>query len=209
MVKFTKIANADDGNFAEAIAIYSAAFPPNERHPVEVIRERVRQGSCRLHVGYVKSEIVFFALVWPLANTDFVLLDYMATKEAYQNRGIGSSFMKTMRETLVRNKKRFIIEVEDLNYGANKEQRQRRLAFYKRAGAKEMKDVGYILPSLDGTEPTKMNLLVFPAQPNESMTGPPVKNLLIQIYRELYGRDRDDALLGSFINSIGDRIELV
>ena len=209
MVEFRQLANADDADFAEAIAIYSAEFPQNERHPVELIRERVQKGSCNLHVGYVDSEVVFFALLWPLANTDFVLLDYMATKEDHQNRGIGSSFMKAMRETLVRDNKRFIIEVEDLNDGANKTQRQRRLEFYKRAGAKEMKNVDYILPGLDGTEPTKMKLLVFPAQPHESVTGPLVKNLLVQIYRELYGRDRDDALLGSFINSIGDRVELV
>lgn len=209
MVKFTKVADTDDIKFAEAIAIYSAEFPDNERHPVELIKERVQKGSCDLHVGCVENEVVFFALLWPLANTDFVLLDYMATKEAHQNRGIGSSFMRIMGETLVRNNKRFIIEVEDLNAGANRTQRQRRHEFYKRAGAKEMKDVSYLLPGLDGTEPTQMKLLVFPAQPNESVTGPRVKDLLIQIYRELYGRDRDDALLGSFINSIGDRVELV
>lgn len=209
MLEFTEITDTEDSHFAQAMAIYVAEFPQNERHPVNLIRERVQRGSNILYVGRIKNEVVFVALLWPLDNTDFILLDYMATKETHQNRGIGSGFMKNMRDSLLPKEKRFVIEVEALKHETNKQQRQRRLSFYKRNGAKQMKDVKYVLPALDGGEPTEMILMVFPGYDGSGMTGEAVKNLLIQIYRELYNRDQDDVLLNSFLNTIGDHVELI
>lgn len=209
MLEFTEITDTEDPHFEEAMAIYVTQFPKNERHPVTLIRERVQRGSNKLYVGRITNEVVFVALLWPLDNTDFILLDYMATKETHQSRGIGSSFMKNMRNLLTEKQKRFVIEVEVLKHDTNKRERERRLSFYKRVGAQEMKDVKYILPGLDGGEPTEMILMLFPSYDGSGLTGEAVKNLLIQIYRELYNRDQDDVLLNSFLNTVGDRVELI
>ena len=66
-----------------------------------------------------------------------------------------------------------------------------------------------MLPPLDGSTPTEMILMIFPEYGDEKISGALVKNLIIQMYQELYNRHRDDALLGTFVNHIGDTIKLI
>ena len=81
--------------------------------------------------------------------------------------------------------------------------------FYKRRGAKIMEGVRYLLPPLAGGEPTEMILMLFPESKNETLSSTVVKNLITQIYRELYGRPEDDALLGTFVHDVGNPIKLI
>jgi len=208
MIHFEEIHDSANKDFGEALKIYANAFPPSERHPDEIIRKRVNQGFNKLLVGRIQDEVVFMALLWPLENTDFILLDYMATKDTHQSQGIGSAFIKQMRDVLLHNNKRFVMEVENVEHGDNPEQREKRLDFYTRNGAKALKGVRYILPPLQGSTPTEMILMVFPAHNAETIDADAVRKVIIQIYRELYGRDANDALLTSFIHSIKGPIQL-
>ena len=158
---FTEVTDVDSKDFNVAMEIYSCAFPVNEQQPLDVVKERVRRGLNQIYVGRDGHEITFMALLWPLKNTDFILLDYMATSVAYRGKNIGSYFLQSMREVLAGSNKHFIIEVEDPEYGENKEERQRRLAFYKKNGARELKDVRYVLPALQGGVSTEMKLMIF------------------------------------------------
>jgi|ERR1043165_1372523 GNAT superfamily N-acetyltransferase len=209
MRQFLEIGDPEDAKFAQAMDIYSRAFPQSERHPVEVIKERVCQGLNELFVATIENEVVFMALLWPLKDTEFILLDYMATKDTHQNQGIASAFMNEMRQVLKAKSKYFIMEVENSEYGSNKEERARRISFYKRIGAKEMRDVRYVLPGLDGGTPTEMCLMVYPDYELEVLPGSIVKDLVVRIYRELYGRGTEDPLLLTFFNSIRDQVEMV
>src|SRR5262249_52764757 len=136
-----------------ALEIYSEAFPPNERHPLSVIKERVKKGLNIAYVGRLNNKIVFMALLWPLKNTNFILLDYMATSAKQRGKNIGSHFMQEMRGTLEKEKKHFIMEIENPEFGNNKEEREKRVAFYRKNGAKELKSVRYILPALQRSKP--------------------------------------------------------
>ena len=62
---------------------------------------------------------------------------------------------------------------------------------------------------MDGTIPTEMILMVFPEFRSEEIDGAMVRTVIVQIYRELYDRQENDALLGTFVHDIGDRIKLV
>jgi len=98
---FREINSTNSREFDEAMAIYVQAFPANERHPVSTIGDRVRQGLNRLYVGSTNDEIAFLALLWPLQNTDFILLDYIATKDEHRGKGIASAFLKKLRTELL------------------------------------------------------------------------------------------------------------
>lgn len=206
---FREINKTDSSEFDEAMAIYVQAFPANERHPVSTIGDRVRQGLNRLYIGTTNDEIAFLALLWPLQKTDFILLDYIATKDQHRGKGIASAFLGKLRTELMSAKKHLILEVEDPNFGDDIQERKKRVSFYRRHGAKELEGVRYLLPPLDGSTPTEMILMLFPEYEGEHISSTTVKNVITQIYLELYGRPEDDALLGTFVHDIENHIKLI
>jgi GNAT superfamily N-acetyltransferase len=211
ILEFSQIKDVNDRDFKEAMRIYTESFPPNERQPINIIGKRLNQNLYKIFVGLLGKRAVFMALLYPLKNTDFILFDYMATDKNFRNKGIGSKFLKYLLGVLKKYTpdKYLILEVEDPKYGNNKEQRKRRVNFYKRLGAKEMKNVSYILPPLSGNIPTEMILMVFPEYKEQKVDGDMVKKLITKIYKELYNRDEDDSLLNSFIHEMNNSIELI
>jgi len=209
MMEFRNVSRAEGKEFKEAMELYLAAFPASERHPVEVIAERVNRGLSRLYVGAAAGEVVFLALLWPLKNTDFILLDYIATKDTYRGKGIASAFLEEMRAKLEGTKKYLVLEVESPGAEGGRAEREKRISFYRRHGARQLKGVRYALPPLHGDTPTEMIFMLFPGHPDGRMDGTTVKKLIVQIYQELYGRGADDPLLLSFIGDVGGEVELV
>lgn len=208
-MQFKEINTVDSKEFNEAMEIYTEAFPASERHSVSIISQRVRDGLSKLYVGSSNNEITFLALFWPLKTTNFILLDYMATKATHRGKGIASTFLKEVREILRNTHEYLIMEVENSEFGDKQKEKEKRVRFYKRHGAKELKGVRYLLPPLDGTIPTEMILMIFPEYKSEEIDGAVVKNVIVRIYRELYDRKEDDALLGTFLHDIRDRIKLI
>lgn len=208
MLDFQEINNIKDDRFDAAMEIYTESFPPNERHDLERIKERLSNGNNRLVVGLFRKSVVLMALTWFLKGTDFILFDYMAVKREFRNKGFGTYFMEHVLETLKIKNKYLVLEVEDPLYGNNRDDRYRRVKFYKRIGAKELKDVKYILPPLSGPGPTEMILMMMPKYKSGRISGKLVKNLIVRIYKELYARNEDDTLLNSFIHKIPRYIEL-
>ena len=206
---FAQVTNVESSDFDLAIDIYSSAFPINERQPVNVVKERVKQGLNHLYVGRIDRDIAFMALLWPLKETDFILLDYMATNPIYRGRNIASQFLQYMRPVLEQSKKFFILEVEDPEYGQNTDQRQKRIVFYKRNGAKELKNVRYILPPLQEPMPTEMRLMIFPDYANGKIDAGLVRRLIFQIYKELYHKDATDAFLDFCLFDSKTQVELI
>lgn len=210
MLKISEIKDVNHRNFKEAIMIYTKSFPPNERHSIDIIEKRVKENLYQMFIGRLKDKVVLMALLYPLKNTDFVLFDYIAVEKNYRSKGIGTKFIKYFLNILRKKnvKKYLIVEVENPKYGNNKEQRKRRIEFYKRLGAKEMKNVRYMLPPLSGNSPTEMILMILPEYNDGVMQGRLVKTIVIQIYKELYDRNDNDSLLNSFIYDIDSTVKL-
>ena len=208
-MEFKEINSSDSKEFNGAMEIYTEAFPASERHSVSVISQRVTDGLSKLYVASSDSEITFLALLWPLKATEFTLLDYMATKATHRGKGIASDFLIALREKLKATNQYLILEVENPKFGDKQQEKEKRVTFYKRNGAKELKGVRYLLPPMDGTIPTEMILMVFPEFRSEEIDGAMVRTVIVQIYRELYDRQENDALLGTFVHDIGDRIKLI
>ena len=75
--------------------------------------------------------------MYPLAGTRFILLDYLAVKEGYRNKGLGSTFVKNIFRLSQEKNKTFIIEVDDPRAGDDQEIRKRRVAFYEEMGRRK------------------------------------------------------------------------
>lgn len=212
MVAFRRIKGISDNDFEEAMKIYEESFPLYERHPVETIKRRVKTNMYQMYIGQINDRIVFMALIYPLKSLNFILLDYMATQKDFRNKGIGTNFINYLGARLKErySNRHLIFEVENPKYGNNKKLREKRVNFYRRIGAKEMKNVRYILPPLSGSNlPTEMILMIFPEYERGIIDGEIVKKIIIQIYHEVYVRERDDPLLNTFIDQIGQSIEMI
>lgn len=210
MIEFIQINDTKHAGLAAALEIDVDAFPANERFPVELLKEEIDKGVEQLYLGYQENEVVFMALLWPLKDTEFILLGDMATKKSHRGQGIGTAFLNKIRQDLREKNKFILLEVENPDRGSEREEKGRRVAFYRRVGAQVMQGVRYVLPPLDGSSiSTEMLLMVFPEYRNDTIAAKIVKEAIAQIYRELYGRDRDDPVLNDFIHDIQDPIFLV
>ncbi|MBO9563838.1 MAG: GNAT family N-acetyltransferase [Niastella sp.] len=206
-MEFIQITDIQQAQFKAALDIYEYAFPANERHPLEVITARVAAGHNQLYIAHNANEVIFMALLWPLRNTRFILLDYMATSAASRGQNIGSRFLQHLQAIAREQDKYYIIEAEHPGYGDNKEERQRRIAFYKKNGAKELKNVRYILPALQGDTTTEMILMILPDYPGGKIDVMIVNNLIHQLYKELYNRNAAD--IGPQTHNANEQIELI
>jgi GNAT superfamily N-acetyltransferase len=208
MTQFTELTDVSSKDFNEAMAIYIEAIPATERHPLGTIKTRIQSGKEKLYIGSVEGKVVLMALLYPLEELQFVLLDYMAVKPEYRKQGLGSEFLKNIYNITGLKNRLFLLEVEDPKTGADQQTRQRRVYFYRKNGAKILKNLRYILPPLQGNIPTDMILLVLAKNRPIWLSGEAIKDVLTQVYIELYGRDETDPLLKSFIDKVPERVEL-
>lgn len=209
MLQIGEVTDVSHPDFREALKIYTDSFPADERQAIAVIEQRVTDKVSRLFVGRWEDKVACMALLYELQHPEFILLDYLGTDPNYRSQGLGTKIMAHLLKVLEETKKTLIIEVENPDFGENREEKERRIQFYKRVGAKLLKGARYVLPALEGGEPTEMNLMVLPEYGNGKIAGALVKQAIAQMYEEVYDRPRSDPLLQSFINDISETVELV
>lgn len=207
-VRFLDIAALASPHCAEALSIYAASFPLNERQPLDVVRQRLADGRERLTVGLIGDETVCMALLWDFRGSEFVLLDYLAVAAEFRNKHAGSLLFSHLLLRFSAEGKFLVMEVEDPRYGDNREERTARVRYYLKNGAFILAQTPYILPALDSTKPTDMLLMIAPAYPGGVMGGARAEALIRRLYSELYGRNEEDPLLRSFIARIPEKIYL-
>lgn len=119
-------------------------FPPEEVKPLKNIYRMWDAGAYRVLGMYKQGEkqggeqsaligYAFFAMV-----RDVLLLDYFAVLEPYRGQGLGSLFLRELREKL-QGFTGLLIETEDAESAATEEElyeRRQRDIFYERNGAR-------------------------------------------------------------------------
>ena len=206
---FIKITGTGDTAFQMVLDIYLEAFPATERQTIDTVSERLNSGLYTLYACTENASVVSFAILYRFKNTPFVLLDYLATESEKRNDGLGSKLFNYMAAILEREGKHIVIEVEDPDLGDNRELRRRRLAFYLRLGAYRLSNVRYIMPSLDGTEPTPMLLLLAPPTATLLLNRSDTADLITKLYSEVYNKPADDKLLVGILDSLPATVSLL
>ena len=112
-------------------------FPRNELRPLIMIRKSLSLGQYDCFGIFSDNTLcgyAFFASVTQ-NNKKYYLLDYFATVSKKRGQGIGSEFIKLLRQELS-STEMVICEVENPEFSASdeKETRLRRIEFYKRNG---------------------------------------------------------------------------
>ena len=203
-----QVSDINCSDFNEALIIYRESFPSNEKHPEDVITERIKNKKSLLFCLKLKGEVVGFSLIWDLKDSVFQLLDYFAIKQGFREKKLGSFFFIELINQIKSKNKRLIMEVEHPSFGLNTNDKKRRISFYLRNGSFILNNVPYILPPLDDTNYTEMLLLIAPGTENENISSVLIKDLIIRLYAELYNRDSNDHILNKFINKMPSIINL-
>jgi len=209
MLEIVQITDINHPDFQGALKIYLDSFPPCERQPLEILETRLSNQLYEWFIAKAENQVVGIALLYSLNLTDFILLDYLGTDKEYRSRGIGKTLMSHLVKFAQTQHKILLIEVENPQLCDNSEQAERRIRFYQNNGAKVLESVRYVLPPLSGDVPTEMLLMMVPAGSEGQLAGTLVKQLIEQVYQEMYDRPSQDALLQSFIDEVPDVVQLV
>lgn len=114
-------------------------FPPSELRPFSSMEYLIQQGAYHCFAYRDSSELLGYALFASSKNA--ALLDYYAVSSTRRGQGIGSSFLKGLREHSEQFGTPYIlIEVESVESAQTPDQieeRERRIRFYKHCGCVE------------------------------------------------------------------------
>ena len=138
-------------------AIYTEAFPPNQREPFDHILDDVAAGRRHGWVARVGEQVLGMAVVRPLKTDRVAVLEYLAVDRCQRGRSIGSALLTAvvaaLRHDLTTDA--LLLEVEPVDgqcaTPSQYEIRQRRAAFYQRHGAHRISAITvYRMPDLTG-----------------------------------------------------------
>jgi ribosomal protein S18 acetylase RimI-like enzyme len=188
--------------------IYLTSFPPSERKDFSDLVDAVNKGDELVFAARVMRDIVGFALVQRLSYTGVFLLEYMAVAKERRGEGIGSALFQHMAKTLRDEKSAegLLLEVEPPDKGSDAEMdvRRRRVAFYRRNGAEIVAEANsYRMPDLSGKGSVEMRLMWLGLKDEGVIiSGQKLRDCIVSIYRESYGRSEDGPLLRSVLQGI-------
>ncbi|MBG0747455.1 GNAT family N-acetyltransferase [Planktothrix agardhii] len=207
-IEFKPIQHLDHPDFESAIALYEQTFPSPGQIPIPWIQEGVLTQKTQLWLGYFQQELALISILYPLPDSNFILLAYLATVPHLRNIKIGSQFLNYLIDLVKKESKTLVLEVEHPDFGDNRELKQRRIAFYKRLGAKELQDIIYIFPALDGTKTTEMILMIIDNSNSENIQKKVIQKLVRELYIEVYHLHPDQPIF-NWIEDIQDNIALI
>lgn len=125
LVRVTK----ESEKFPEIERLYRAAFPREERVPMDVLLEA--EGPYDFTACYDGDVLCGFYSALTLGDITHIL--FLAVEEKLRDHGYGSQILGEIKKAYERN--RVILDVEMVEPGAdNNEQREHRIAFYMRNG---------------------------------------------------------------------------
>ncbi len=186
--------------------IYETSFSPALRESYTALITPVMTGTATLYLASLNRTVGGFALTAPLSIPGVNYLSYFAVDPAQRGQGIGGVLFRFLLDDAYRRTgdTELLWEVERPEPGAGPDDpNRRRIAFYRRHGGVILDHVAdFRMPNLagPGTVPAALmwTSLVRPAP----LTAAESEAYVVALFADVYGRDRDDALVMDVVRSI-------
>lgn len=160
---FRAVTGLDDPTADEILAIYTEAFPSDQRMSRGRLASLLAQGTLHLTTVSAGGRTMGFAAWLRPPGHAFAWLEYLAVRRGRRGGGIGSSlFTRTMRAAAP-DAAGVLIEVEPPELTNDRRERiirRRRIEFYEHLGCRRLVGYSYKMWSPDGGVP--MLLLLYP-----------------------------------------------
>lgn len=173
-------------------AIYEEAFPAHQREPFEDIAALARDGDAIAVAGMRDGDPVGLAFLTRLDGVGHYFLEYFAVAADRRGGGIGQALWRAVATTL--DPRPVVLEVEDpAEPGidvAEAAQRERRVRFWEKVGARMLPVADYLVPRLgeDGVEPLLL-MWIAGAPGAVAPAGGELGRLVVALYVDGYGLD--------------------
>jgi GNAT superfamily N-acetyltransferase len=208
MLQYKLLDPSNSQAFQDVFRIYIESFPDaSERMSEASLMRKLNSHHLQIWVAFMEDQIISLAMIYPFQNVNLTLLAYFATDQNFRGQGVGTQFL----QFLIHQYRALILEVEHPNFGENQVQRKQRIAYYRRLGAREFKNIRYILPALSDENSTEMILMKLPALPNQTLAGQIVKAMIEELYLELYDQPAENNQLLQVLmaQSFPEKVELI
>lgn len=178
-LRITEITTPDDDLLLPWLDLYEIAFPPAERMLVSFYLRLLREKRDGLWPDHnllaVQREGVFVGLAHyvVVAEQDLVWLWMFAVTPEARNQGVGAAIYGEIVRCLPAGTVAVLIEVErpDLAHTeAERELAERRIAFYRRQGARLLEGVHYVQSVGPHQPPLPMHVMLHPLQALDAET---------------------------------------
>jgi hypothetical protein len=170
-----------------------------------------RRPDYRLIVATHEQTVLGFAAVFAPPDEAFALLEYLAVDERFRGGGVGGGLFRAAVETLAGEGRGgpLLLEVEAPvgDDATGRAQQERRRAFYRRLGCRQVAGLDYLLPlRTASTAPPPMHLFAHVTAPAVSLSRADLERALRVIYSRVYGQDADDPRIAVMMAPVGDPV---
>ncbi len=225
-LKFTQPARVQPEYIEPLRAIMFEAFPPSERVDFGLWLNGFAEGRRLLFLAEMHriadvdvpqgsrdlrsaTRLVGFATVHPWVTADVHLLGYLAVAREYRGKNYGAALLQQVVASVraLGKAEGIILEVEsdDVGTAAERDLRKRRIGFYERNGG-HIVDCAprFRVPNMiPGGEPQREKLMWIPlGEHTETPRGAKLRECIIGLYTQDYGRAADDELLLEVLNNL-------
>lgn len=209
---FTVLTSKQETEFSALISIYQDAIEPTEQKTPKEIEAMLNDRRYVLTVSYTGSQISGFTIAFFPDGANFWLLEYMAVVAEMRGKRIGEAlFNEAYRYGQQRDPERIcLLEVDRPCSSTNpKNDTEGRFRFYRRLDCRAVQGLDYILPLDAGGTPPPMLLLTYRQPPLETVSKVRVRQWLMSLYVDVYGKLPSDARIDMMVSHLGEIIRLV
>lgn len=211
-MQLLRVVDYNSRGYADALAILHEAIAPEAQLPEQRFQDLLAASQYRLFAYAQGDDVQGMALVYFSDELRFAWLDYFAIRSDLRGRGLGSTLFRAILQMSIEQSPPpdwLLFEVDDDYDGdaAREADCKRRVAFYRRLGAKLIENVPYKFPSAVA-EPIRMRLMAYPLRSEAKLAPDNLKEAVEEIFTNIHGRQTDDALLCWFKQNLPQVVEM-
>jgi GNAT superfamily N-acetyltransferase len=207
----SSLRDLDDRQLDAVRSVFEEAFPPWQREPFDDLVARERAGHATTVIVLDSGQPLALAVTSCLASVRWSYLEYFAVAVDHRDRGVGGQLWRaTGRDLIARAQPgRLVLEVDDpagaAEGSSERRERERRIRFYQRQGARFLPARDYTVPHLDGTDGSEPMLLLWAAIAEGTLTPSPseLSTLLPAVYAAGYELPADHPLVLAALRASG------
>lgn len=202
------LASADFEALREAYEVYEEAIRPSERKPFGALRTMLARADYRFAMAREAGTNAVVGVAVLFVAADFGLMEYLAVAPARRSAGVGSGLFR-YGAGLVPGPVLVEVDLPETAAagGAERAVCERRVAFYRRVGCRQLAGLTYRLP-LPG-DPPPMGLFLYAPEAQTAVPLGTVRRYVTTLYTRVYGRRSDDPQIDAMLARLPDPVRLV